>query len=180
MGDRSDNQVAGLGLTELKLVDFQPAWASMYKAENKRLLQVPHVVAVEHIGSTAIPVIKAKPVIDIAMMVDVPPDRKDVVQALIKNGYVSHGEYGLPGRQFFTYGEPPVFHLHVVGPDSHLWASWIKLRDFLIQSPTWRKRYEDDKLRVMKLAAGNRKRYTELKAGMIREILLAAGVQQHE
>jgi GrpB-like predicted nucleotidyltransferase (UPF0157 family) len=170
----------GLPLSELKLVQYNTNWPKRFEDEFRRLKSVPHVISIEHIGSTAIPNIMAKPVIDIAMMVDNLPEDQRVSQSLVNIGYKHHGDYGLPGRQFFTWGDPPVIHLHVVGQQSHYWHDWITFRDFLRETPDWRQRYEAEKVKLMQQANGNRKHYTESKTSIIQEILKAAEGEQHD
>jgi GrpB-like predicted nucleotidyltransferase (UPF0157 family) len=166
--------MSGLSLHELKLTPPDPVWAALFSREAKRLRAVTHQLATEHIGSTAIPAIQAKPVVDIAMMVDVAPDDESVKQALQNLGYESRGEYGLPGRQFFTLGDPPSVHLHVVARGSQHWADWIDFRDYLLRNTEWAARFEEEKLRLLKECGADRALYTKSKGAFVRKVLAFA------
>lgn len=166
---RSDDD--GLNLDELRLVPSDPAWPEKYQKECDRLSSIPHVIAVEHIGSTVFPDIQSKPVIDIAVLVDTQPDHPLVRKSFAHLGYSHHGEYGLPGRIFYTYGEPPKFHVHVVTCGSTYWADWLTFRDFLLHHPEWRKQYEQVKLRIFDDCHGDRHTYTEMKSPFIMHVL---------
>jgi len=176
----SSNGQDGLSLNELKLVAYNLDWPHRFSEEARRLKNVTNVISVEHIGSTAIPCLMAKPVIDIAAMVDFASEDPAMIRSMLDLGYRHHGDYGLPGRQFFTWGDPPEIHLHVVGQQSQYWREWILFRDFLRTSPAWRKRYEDEKIHLMQRANGNRKQYTTSKSSIIQEILKTAEREQHE
>jgi len=164
----------GLGLQDLALSPYDPTWAVLYGNAAGSLRALPGSVQVEHIGSTAIPGIHAKPVIDIALTVSSAPDSDILRRALAALGYVSHGEYGLPGRQFFTRGNPPEIHLHVVGPHSPHWDDWLTFRDYLLQHPEWVKGYEEEKRRLVALVKGDRASYTRQKGAFIKDVLRRA------
>lgn len=164
----------GLGLNDLKLVPPEKEWGTTFLHEKKRLLAVPQTVAVEHIGSTCIPGIKAKPVVDIAMAVASAPDDERLKQALLALGYEARGEYGLPGRQFFTWGQPPVIHLHVVAANAPHWRDWLDFRDYLLAHPVHARAYEQEKIRLAEKYAGDRAAYTKSKGEFILHTLALA------
>jgi len=175
MQPASSRDRGGLALNELRLVDYNPDWPRRFEEEARRLKSVSSVVAIEHIGSTALPDIKAKPVIDIAMSVSGEPDDPRVLYELSGLGYISHGEYGLSGRQFFTRGNPPAIHLHVVTQNSPCWQSWLTFRNFLLNHPDWLKKYETEKCRILIAAAGDRAAYTKMKGNFINKVIELAG-----
>lgn len=167
----------GLGLNELKLSPPSAEWTKRYKAESVRLVELPGILAVEHIGSTAIPNIRAKPIVDIAAAVECDPADVMLKTRLAALGYVSLGEYGLPGRQFFTLGDPPSVHLHVVQSNSPHWRDWLDFRNYLRAHPQDAIRYEQEKVRLMNLFKEDRPSYTRGKAGFVAEILARARSQ---
>lgn len=171
MKQESSPDSDGLALNELRLVDYNPNWPSRFSEESQRLKTIPYLIAIEHIGSTALPGIKSKPVVDIAMMVSTQPDDPRLLQALSGLEYVSHGEYGLAGRQFFTRGNPPRFHLHVVTRDSPHWTSWLTFRQCLRMHPDLLEKYDHEKQRILAESAGDRGTYTRLKGSFIRAVL---------
>lgn len=87
----------------IQVVEYQPVWAAAFEAEAERVMEAvgKAVLRVHHIGSTSIPQMKAKPVIDIlleAASLDA-LDRK--APMLVALGYEAMGEYGIPGRRYF-------------------------------------------------------------------------------
>ena len=134
----SGNQ-RGLALNELKLVPHNPRWMGLFSKEAEQLRETSGVIDVMHIGSTAIPDIDTKPVIDIAVLVIGDPSDPQLCRALTDQSYENRGEYGLPGRQFFTKGIPPLFHLHVVSDQTEHWNDWKAFRDYMLIHSKWRK-----------------------------------------
>jgi GrpB-like predicted nucleotidyltransferase (UPF0157 family) len=132
------------------------------------------VAAVEHVGSTAICGISAKPVIDIAAAVLEIADAARWVAPLEGLGYEYRGEHGLPGRHYFTRGEPRTHHLHVVELGGKFWRDHLLFRDHLRRHPHVAKEYEDLKKRLAGEYPENRGAYTDGKAAFIRGVLEAA------
>lgn len=168
----------GLGLHSLKLSPPDPGWVQVYERERARLVSIATITAIAHIGSTAVPGIIAKPVIDVAALVSGAADDPTLRSALEKVGYTAHGEYGLSGRQFFTLGDPPVVHLHVVATGSPHWRDWIDFRDYLRAHPAHAHRYEQEKIRLSNVYRDNRPAYTRSKAAFVSDILRRARDQR--
>lgn len=135
---------------------------------------LPGWQALEHVGSTAIPGMSAKPIIDLALAVDCDIADPNLLARLGAMGYRHLGDFGLPGREFFRKGQPTNVHLHVVRVGSEHWKAWIRLRDFLRASPTWLERYQEEKLRLASTYRQNRAAYTLAKGEIVRQILDAA------
>ena len=171
----------GLGLNELRLEPCNPAWRERFDIEAEKLRYLAHVISVEHIGSTVFPDVVSKPVVDIAVMVDTQPDHSSIRESFVKLGYTHHGEFGLPGRIFYTLGHPPVVHVHVVTCGSSYWPDWLTFRNYLMQHPAWRKRYETEKLRLLEASRGDRRTYTAMKAPFIQYVInVAHGKTEHD
>jgi GrpB-like predicted nucleotidyltransferase (UPF0157 family) len=158
-------------LGPLRLVAHDPAWAARYAAEAARLSGLPGVRTVAHIGSTALPDLPAKPVVDIALLVDGTPDDPALCTALEALGYTPQGEFGLPGRMFFTLGAPPLVHLHVVAADSPHWPAWLRFRDALRADPVLRQRYGELKETLRQQTGGDRAAYTAGKSAFVAGVL---------
>jgi len=116
----------------VKIVDYDPQWPMLFEKE-KGLIHgaVGHVVAgIEHIGSTAVPNLGAKPVIDIMVAVNRLNDAEKCIKPLQKIGYEYQPghEVSIPERRFFRKGEPPKeqhYHLHMVELASDFWKKHI-------------------------------------------------------
>lgn len=160
------------GLSErVELRDHDPTWAEVFEAE--RLLLAPlfagRAVAIEHVGSTSVPDLCAKPIVDILVGLRELDLTDDEAAAMEELGYEYLGEYGLPGRFFFRKGDPRTHHVHVVEHGGEHWDRQLTFRDVLRSDPEERRRYDRYKRRLA--AEGHsREAYTELKTPFIREV----------
>jgi GrpB-like predicted nucleotidyltransferase (UPF0157 family) len=151
-------------------------WHQLFAEEETQLRNAigAQVVAIEHVGSTAICGLSAKPIIDIAVAVREIADAEKCVTQLEGIGYKSRGELGIPGRQYFTKGDPRTHHLHMVELGSDLWRNHLLFRDYLRQHPEVAKEYENLKTELARKHTENREAYTEGKAAFIEGVLKAA------
>ena len=129
------NEMAdALGLESgiVRLVEYDDRWPALFAAEAKRIRAHCGVLPLrlEHIGSTSIPGMCAKPILDIAAGRPAGPIAA-YVSALAQAGYAYRGERGVPGREFFCRGEPRAYHLHLVADDGPLWRDYVAVRDYL-------------------------------------------------
>ena len=126
-----------------------------------------------HIGSTAIPGLCAKPIIDILVGVGDMNDRS-VVPGLEKIGYAFQPEAGESDRLFFRKGVVRTHHVHVVRFRG--WAFWrhVFFRDYLVAHPALCSQYSDLKRRSAEQYRFDRAGYTDSKSGFIGEVLRAA------
>ncbi len=132
----------------VRLVPHDPEWAEQASREAARLLAAagPAITSVHHIGSTSIPGIAAKPILDLMV---VGPDLESIegarptIEAL---GYAWHGEYGLAGRRFCTLTDAASglrkFHLHCYGEGDHSIRRHLAFRDYLSARPAEVQAYE--------------------------------------
>lgn len=166
----------GLKSGTVRLEPHRAAWRGEFGRERRRLLQrfARRRCQVEHIGSTAIPGLDAKPIIDMAILI---PSFKRLplwIGLLEAAGYLYKGEYGLSGRHFFTKGDPVTHHLHLVEPTSIHWNRWMLFRNYLRANPTEAVRYNACKQSLARRYAGNREAYTKAKSPVIDRILARA------
>jgi GrpB-like predicted nucleotidyltransferase (UPF0157 family) len=154
----------------VKLVEHDPSWAQLYESERAALAPVfdGHVVGIEHIGSTSVPDLCAKPIVDILIGLRELALTSDQIAAMERLGYAYLGEHGLPGRLFFRK-EPRTHHVHVVLYGGEHWERQITFRDTLRSDAEERRRYDEFKRRLA--AEGHpRETYTEMKTPFIREV----------
>jgi GrpB-like predicted nucleotidyltransferase (UPF0157 family)/GNAT superfamily N-acetyltransferase len=125
---------------KIEVVPHDPKWAEKFQHEAAIIKEIfgDNLVAVHHIGSTSIPGIKAKPIIDIIPVVKDIMLVDDYNQAMEKAGYKIYGEYGITGRRFFTKfdekGERLVnCHCYEVGNDEI--DRYVLFRDYMIAHP---------------------------------------------
>lgn len=156
---------------DVELVPHNPEWSQLANEESQRILEcisIP-VIGIYHIGSTSVPGIKAKPILDFVLEVE-------DMEAFIKESrnlesleYVSKGEYGIPGRQFFTkdtLGER-THHLHVFQQGHQDIERHLVFRDFLRSNPEAAKEYESLKEKLAKRFPKKSDMYTEAKSDFI-------------
>jgi len=156
---------------EVALVPHNPEWSQLAEEEAKRILEqlsIP-VIGVYHIGSTSIPGIKAKPILDFVIEVE---DLDDIIRStemLGELGYISKGEYGIPGRQFFTKDtdRERSHHLHVFQQGHPDIERHLVFRDFLRANPEAAHEYEIIKEKLAKRFPKESGSYTEAKSDFI-------------
>ena len=154
----------------VELVDHDPSWAELFEEERVRLAPIfdGQVVAIEHIGSTSVPDLCAKPIVDVLVGLRDLELTDEHIEAMRRLGYDYMGEHGLPGRLFFRK-EPRTHHVHVVEHGGDHWERQLTFRDTLRSDEEERRRYDAFKRRLA--AEGHsRDAYTELKTPFIREV----------
>ncbi|MCW3985040.1 MAG: GrpB family protein [Candidatus Bathyarchaeota archaeon] len=126
----------------IRIADYDPQWAVLYEEEKRRILEVVGyvIVGVEHIGSTAVPNLGAKPIIDIIVAVSQLNDAERCIVPLRSIGceYVPEHEDSIPERRYFYKGHPPMeqhYHLHMVEQTSNFWKNRLLFRDYLCTHP---------------------------------------------
>ena len=153
-----------------------------FEKEKKLLLDTfsDRIVAIEHIGSTAIPGIPAKPIIDINVAVSSLDDIDDFIETLPSLGYEHIPERRYADRQFFPKGpsESRTHHLNLVELDSPTaWTNQILFRDYLRNSESARNEYTELKRLLAKQYADKREEYTERKSEFVMRIIEEAKKQ---
>ena len=158
------------------IVDYDPRWPRMFEEERARILAAtrPHVVAVEHIGSTAVPGLAAKPIIDLLAGVRRLEDARACIAPLAALGYdyVPEFEAELPDRRYFRKGSGAAHtnHIHMVEVDGPFWRRHLAFRDDLRTHPEDVRRYADLKRDLAAKFGADRAGYTDAKTAFIREI----------
>jgi GrpB-like predicted nucleotidyltransferase (UPF0157 family) len=119
----------------VRIVDYDPAWPALADAELRRIREALGAVAVrlEHVGSTAVPGLASKPILDVQLSVDVIAPRGRYVEPLERLGYLFVPAPESPDRHFFAKPpeRPRTHHLHVCEAGSHHEFRHLAVRDFL-------------------------------------------------
>lgn len=158
----------------LQAYDF--SWPAAYAAERERLLRViPGVfLDLQHIGSTAVPGLAAKPIIDIMAGVASMAVAESVAAPLCACGYTTSAEFNasLSDRKWFMRWADGhrTHHLHVVVHESQAWHERLRFRDALRADPALAARYAELKARSAEQHANDREAYTDAKAGFVRAV----------
>ena len=163
---------------DIVVVDHDPAWAVSFAQLRDRMWVAiePHAVRVDHIGSTAVRGLAAKPIIDMDIVVTDESKVRPVIQALRPLGYQWRGDLGVEGRQALRYlaDDLPEHHLYVVVDGNRAHQDHVLLRDLLREDAEARERYGSLKRQNVELAAGDMDRYIALKDELVRELLTRA------
>ncbi len=164
----------------IELVSYDGQWSILAEAEINRLrgiLPKEHVIDMQHVGSTAIPGMLAKPIIDIQIAVDsLSAIKENVIENLKVGDYVYWADNPDKERMFFVKGMPPfgekrTHHLHIVEPQSKHWLSKLLFRDYLIAHPISAKEYQQLKINLAEQYKNDREKYTSEKTDFINKIL---------
>ncbi len=165
----------------VEIVEYDPRWAVLYREEKTRILAtIGHLgVVVEHIGSTAVVGVCAKPIIDILVGVSCLSDAQLCMQPLESLGYKYQPEHEvtLPERRFFGKGEPPReqhYHLHMVEKGGEFWRRHLVFRDYLRSHPETSRQYCELKKKLASEYGSDREGYTEAKTSFIESIVAKA------
>jgi GrpB-like predicted nucleotidyltransferase (UPF0157 family) len=154
----------------VELREYDPTWTELFESERQLLAGIfgSRAVAIEHVGSTSVPGLSAKPIVDVLIGLRELALSEEEIDAMRALGYEYLGEHGLPGRLFFRK-EPRTHHVHVVENGGEHWERQLAFRDVLRSDAEERQRYDAFKRR---LAAEGHPRdvYTELKTPFIREV----------
>jgi GrpB-like predicted nucleotidyltransferase (UPF0157 family) len=171
-----------MDMDEVELVDYDPRWPGMFDQEAKRLRAVLNpslIVGLEHFGSTAIPGLSAKPIIDILIAVRSLTDaRASFVEALRTLDYVYWAENPKKDRMFFVKGMPPFgprrsHHVHVTEPHGEMWQR-LAFRDYLRAHPEEARTYQELKQRLAAEHPTDRDAYTGAKSAYVESVMRKA------
>ena len=153
-------------------------WPQQFEEEKARIQQVisPFVIRIEHIGSTAVPDLPAKPVIDILIGVHSLADAPLFLPPLQKLGYryISELEKEFPERRYLQKltASTHTHHLHIAEPDSQFFLDHLRFRDLLRAHPDLAGKYAKLKYELAKRYRYDREAYTDAKTNFIQKVLL--------
>jgi GrpB-like predicted nucleotidyltransferase (UPF0157 family) len=165
------------------LTEYDPAWLDLFADQQARVAAIlaPWLAApIEHIGSTSVPGLPAKPVIDMLAPVRSLTDAQDAVAPLTGDGWLFWPDD--PGRQYrlwFLRPQPEArtHHLHLIEHDEPHARALIAFRDALRADPGLRADYADLKKSLARQHRQNRNAYTNAKGEFVARVLHAAGVE---
>jgi len=162
------------------IVPYDPQWAGQFYKE-KELIQTTigrYLEAIEHIGSTSVPGLAAKPIIDIMAGATSIADAPLFIPPLEGLGYhyVPEFEAQMPERRYLTksVNDRMAIHLHIVEPTTQIWKEHLAFRDLLIAKPAIRDAYARLKIDLAKRYGNDRVEYTDAKTSFIQNALIQA------
>ena len=166
----------GLERGVVRLVPYAAEWVQLFEVEKTALQLVlgAYVLDIQHVGSTAIPGMLAKPIIDIAIAVTDFEQARVCIPLMEGLGYEYRGEQGIPRRHMFAKGNPRTFHVHMLESESLEWQNRLLFRDYLCQHPDAAREYAQLKLQLATQYPQDRVAYTDGKASFIQQLLQLA------
>ncbi len=178
----------GVPRNKAVVVPYDPHWPVLFEEERAHIASaIGHIVAgVHHVGSTSIPGMAAKPILDMAVLLREFEDGEGCIEPLENIGYIHKGLWdGIPGDRFFLKGHPPQEHcsdgedirthiLHMYTLDSPVVQNHFAFRDYLIAHPEVAAEYAQLKLTLADRHSDDRAAYSEGKRSFIREALAKA------
>lgn len=158
---------------EVVVAEYDQSWPARYEEEKARIVEAlgDAVVAIEHVGSTAVPGLAAKPIIDIMVGVRKLDDGERCIRPLVAIGYEYRGEAGVPGRHYFRKGDPRSHHLHMAEHAGHFWERHILFRDLLREDRELAQQYGALKKELAAKYRTERLAYWEAKSPFIESVL---------
>ena len=131
-------------------------------------------IDIQHIGSTAIPGMIAKPIIDIAVTLSSLDKAKDLIEPLATLDYNYDELASSSERYFFRKGEPTQYHLSLTAPNVSFWHRQILFRDYLISHPSTAKEYKELKIKMIEKDPTGRGDYLKAKSPFVQKVLKLA------
>lgn len=171
-------------LESVEIVQYDPAWPAEYERERDLIADALGnlMVGIEHVGSTAVPGLGAKPIIDMMVGVRSLADGEKCVAPMEGLGYEYKGEFGIPGRLYFRKLTDGLrtHHLHMVEIESDFWQRHLLFRDYLREHPKEGRNYYELKIRLAERFGTDRLGYNEAKTEFIESALARARAAKSE
>lgn len=172
--------LASLGLEPktVRVVPYDTAWPELFVEEQRRLdailIKEGVALAIEHTGSTAIPGLAAKPILDILAGAPHPVALARAIDTLQHADYIYRGEQGIPGRHFFRRGNPRQYHIHLTLTGSDFWREHLLFRNYLRANPQVAAEYAALKHILAERHPFDREAYIEGKTEFVQRVLREA------
>ena len=162
----------GLRRHTVRVVDHEPSWSTLFAGEWESLHHELGDLAadIQHVGSTAVPDLPAKPILDIAIEIGALDLIPDIVERLTGIGYIYRDD---GGHLFVKESEPDIrtVHVHVIELSDAQWKNHLLFRKILHDDVFARKRYADIKADRAKRFPDDRQAHTSVKDELIRGVL---------
>ncbi|WP_338019690.1 GrpB family protein [Paenibacillus piscarius] len=164
----------------VEVVPYDPAWKEEYLRIETRMLEIVGdlIIGAEHVGSTSVEGLWAKPVIDIDLVMESYDQLPEIIRRLESFGYMHQGNLGIEGREAFRSKQDDGFmkyHLYVCPQDGKGYLEHIVFRDYLRAHPSARREYQAVKQRLARQHRYDIDAYCEGKTAFVQSILQKAG-----
>ncbi|MBB6431160.1 GrpB family protein [Algisphaera agarilytica] len=170
-------------MSRIEVVPYDPDWPSVFQRLHDSMWPAlaPHALRIEHVGSTSVPGLAAKPIIDMTIVVPSVDELERVIEALAGLGYEHRGDLGVVGREAFRSPEGlPVHHLYACIEGALALRNHVAVRDHLRAHPEAARQYGELKLALAEEHPNDIDAYVAGKTQMLLWILDAAGLDERE
>lgn len=159
----------------VEVVPYHSEWKDLFEKEKQLLATIfqPHVVDIHHIGSTSVPGLSAKPIIDILLAADKLAEVDQATPQIEDVGYEAKGENGIPGRRYFQKSDENGIrkvHLHAYEKGNPELHRHLVFRDYLREHPEEANRYAEVKERAAKMFEYDIESYIAEKSSLVKEL----------
>jgi GrpB-like predicted nucleotidyltransferase (UPF0157 family) len=164
-------------LSHTIIESYQLSWKDKFEAEKIKLKEIfgNKAIAIEHIGSTSIPGLSAKPIIDIAVLIEKRDGGDNFIEPVSRLGYQYDKLNSSGERHLFRKGNPTEFHLSIAYKDKgSFWERQILFRDYLRSHPDSRDEYQNLKENLLKNDPTGKESYLSGKSEFVGKILILA------
>jgi GrpB-like predicted nucleotidyltransferase (UPF0157 family) len=163
------------------ILDYDPNWPGLFQSLRKRIADAlgDMAAAIEHVGSTAVPNLPAKPIIDIDVLLIFETMLPAAIERLATLGYIHRGNLGIPEREaFFAPPNDLPHHLYVCPPSSAEFRRHIAFRDYLRAHSKDAKAYGDLKIALAERFREDRSAYNRAKGDFVAETISRGNATQ--
>jgi GrpB-like predicted nucleotidyltransferase (UPF0157 family) len=163
------------------ILDYDPNWPGLFQSLRQRIADAfgDMAAAIEHVGSTAVPHLTAKPIIDIDVLLASETMLPAAIERLASLGYLHRGNLGIPEREaFLAPADAPPHHLYVCPPCSAEFRRHVAFRDYLRSHPQEAKIYGDLKVALAERFREDRPAYMTAKGEFVAELTSQASASQ--
>ena len=170
---RTGEPVLGVQPGTVRLRDYTPLWADLFQIEAAELSAALRELAldIQHVGSTAVPGLIAKPILDIAVAIPAQAIVSKYAAPLARLGYRYAYWVDLENDVIFEKGLERTHHVHLVERDSRQWSDYLRFRDALRTNAQVAREYERVKIELGARFSCDRPSYTRAKSDFIRYVL---------
>lgn len=179
--NNSENTLGTAITKRVEVVPYDPNWPVRFEEVRQYLLGIlsGQDARVEHVGSTSVPGLAAKPILDIDIVLQNGADFEAVRSSLEANGYCHIGNLGITGREAFKYDHKPQLmshHLYVLWEDSDELKRHLTFRDWLRSHPQDREAYAQVKIAAARQFPDDISAYIDAKSDVILDIYKRSGL----
>lgn len=161
---------------------YDPCWSQAFRRIRQELESSmgEYILTVEHVGSTSVPGLAAKPIIDLDVVISDTISLDIVIEKLSEQGYIHEGDLGIHGREAFRYEDKPHLykhHLYVCRESSCELKRHLIFRDYLRSHPEYATEYGAVKLEGAARYPESIDDYMNFKSDCIRRIYVECGLE---